>query len=103
MNPIFLFRHFKVLFTAYSREKYFFYTTGKWPYNIENIPYEDFEIMIYGHIHQGFIEKKGEFIFANPGSISLPKGGTEHSYIILENNEIILKNVEGKILDIYKY
>ena len=89
------------ILTEMNNKKIYF--THGHKYNIENIPYEDFEIMIYGHIHQGFIERKGEFIFANPGSISLPKGGTEHSYIILENNEIILKNVEGKILDIYKY
>ena len=53
-------------------------------YNIENIPYEDFEILIYGHIHQGFIQEKEGYLFANPGSISLPKCGTEHSYLILE-------------------
>lgn len=89
------------ILTEINNKKIYF--THGHKYNIENIPYDDFEIMIYGHIHQGFIEKKGDFIFANPGSISLPKGGTEHSYIILENNEIILKNVEGKVLDCYKY
>ncbi len=54
--------------------------------------------MIYGHTHQGFIGEKEGYIFANPGSISLPKCNTEHSYIILEDNKIILKNVEGKII-----
>ena len=78
------------------------YFTHGHKYNIEVIPYEDFEILIYGHIHQGFIEEKEGYIFANPGSISLPKGGTEHSYLILDNNQIILKNVEGKILQEYK-
>ena len=38
--------------------KKFYFTHGH-KYNIENIPYDDFDIMIYGHIHQGFIEKKG--------------------------------------------
>ena len=77
------------------------YFTHGHKYNIEVIPYEDFEILIYGHIHQGFIEEKEGYIFANPGSISLPKGGTEHSYLILDNNHIILKNVDGKILQEY--
>lgn len=82
--------------------KKFYFTHGH-KYNIENIPYDDFDIMIYGHIHQGFIEKKGDFIFANPGSISLPKGMSTNSYIILENNEIILKDLEQNVLNEYKY
>ena len=57
--------------------------------------------MVYGHIHQGFIQEKEGYIFANPGSISLPKCNTEHSYIIIEDNNIILKDVEGSILKNY--
>ncbi len=78
-------------------EKKIYFTHGH-KYNIEKIPYEDFDIMIYGHIHQGFIEEKEGYIFANPGSISLPKCNTEHSYIILEPNKIILKSVNGEVL-----
>ena len=70
-------------------------------YNIENIPYEDFEILIYGHIHQGFIQEKEGYLFANPGSISLPKCGTEHSYLIIEEDKLILKDVEGIVLQEY--
>ena len=71
-------------------------------YNIENIPYEDFDVMIYGHIHQGFIQEKEGYVFANPGSISLPKCNTEHSYIIIDGNKIILKRVDGEILQEYE-
>ena len=78
------------------------YFTHGHKYNIEVIPYEDFEILIYGHIHQGFIEEKEGYIFANPGSISLPKGGTEHSYLVLNQDSIILKDVEGNVLQEYK-
>ncbi len=82
--------------------KKFYFTHGH-KYNIENIPYDDFDIMIYGHIHQGFIEKKGNFIFANPGSISLPKAMSTHSYILLDENKIILKDIDGNIISEYKY
>ena len=78
------------------------YFTHGHKYNIENIPYEDFDILIYGHIHPGFIQEKEGYLFANPGSISLPKGGTEHSYLILEENQITLKDVDGRILQEYK-
>ena len=55
--------------------------------------------MIYGHIHTGFIEKRNGKIFVNTGSISLPKNNTKHSYIIIEENKIYLKDVEGNVLD----
>ena len=79
-----------------------YYFTHGHKYNIENIPYEDFDVMIYGHIHQGFIQEKEGYVFANPGSISLPKCNTEHSYIIIDGNKIILKRVDGEILQEYE-
>ena len=77
------------------------YFTHGHRYNIEVIPYEDFEVLIYGHIHQGFIQEKEGYLFANPGSISLPKCETEHSYLILEKDKFILKNVDGEGLQEY--
>lgn len=82
--------------------KMFYFTHGH-KYNIEKIPYDDFDIMMYGHIHQGFIEEKEGLVFANPGSISLPKGESRHSYIMVDENEIILKDVDGAVLDKYEF
>ena len=67
-------------------------------YNMDNIPNKQIEIMFYGHYHIGFIEEENGIIFANPGSISLPKNNSENSYIIFDENKIILKNVDGKII-----
>lgn len=78
--------------------KKYYFTHGH-KYNIEKIPYDDFDIMIYGHIHQGFIEEKEDLIFANPGSISLPKCNTHHSYIVLDEDGICLKDVDGEVLE----
>ncbi len=77
--------------------KNFYFTHGH-KYNMDNIPYEDFDVMIYGHFHVGFIEKKDELIFANPGSLSLPKANSTHSYILIDENNLILKDVDGNIL-----
>ena len=82
--------------------KNYYFTHGH-KYNIENIPYENFDVMIYGHIHQGFIQEREGYVFANTGSISLPKGNSEHSYIILDKNKITLKKVDGEILQEYKF
>ena len=77
------------------------YFTHGHRYNIEVIPYEDFEIMIYGHIHQGFIEEKEGYLFANPGSISIPRLNTPHSYLIFEEEKLLLKDVEGEVIKEY--
>lgn len=68
-------------------------------YNIDTLPKTDFDIMFYGHFHTGFIKTQSGKIYANPGSISLPKNGTANSYMILNENEILLKNIDGKIID----
>ena len=80
-----------------ANEKTVFYSHGHY-YNMDNIPNKEIEIMFYGHYHIGFIKEENGIIFANPGSISLPKNGTEHSYIIFDENRITLKNVEGKTI-----
>ena len=82
--------------------KKFYFTHGH-KHNIEKLPCDKFDIMIYGHIHQGFIKEKEGLIFANPGSISLPKCNTAHSYITLDGNKITLKDVDGEIIQEYEY
>lgn len=68
-------------------------------FNIDSFPNTNFDIMIYGHFHTGFIKKSNGKIFANPGSLSLPKNGTAHSYLTLENDMIFLKDENGSIID----
>jgi len=78
-------------------EKKIFLTHGH-KYNIDMWPPVEFDLMIYGHFHMGFIHAEKEKIFANPGSISLPKNHTKHSYLVLENHTILLKDVNGEII-----
>lgn len=75
-----------------------FFTHGH-KYNIDNFSKDKFDVMIYGHFHTGFIKEKDGRIFANPGSIALPKNNTKHSYMILEENNIILKDVNGETIE----
>lgn len=66
--------------------------------NINKLPKEKFDIMMYGHFHEGFIEEKEGLIFANPGSITLPKNNTYNSYLILDEKRLILKDIYGKTI-----
>lgn len=67
-------------------------------YNCDNLPKTKFDVIIYGHFHTGFIERKNGVIIANPGSISLPKNGTQESYLLIDNGKLILKDISGKVI-----
>lgn len=58
-----------------------------------------FDVVIYGHLHTGFIKKGEKTIFANTGSISLPKNNTANSYIILTDDKIELKDLAGNLIE----
>lgn len=67
-------------------------------YNRNNLPENCGKIFLSGHTHVGMIEKIGERIIANPGSISKPRGGTKKSYIIIDEEYITLKSLDGEII-----
>lgn len=48
------------------------------------------DIFCFGHIHVPVIEKKDGIHILNPGSITIPKNNSAHSYMILENKEVSL-------------
>ena len=51
------------------------------------------EVILTGHTHVPMKEVK-EHIHLNPGSVSLPKEGSPHSYILYENGVFLFKNLE---------
>ena len=79
----------------------FFFSHGH-IYNSDNVPPAG-DVIVYGHFHTGFIKEEYGLIFTNPGSISLPKNNTAHSYLIINDLEIILKDIDGSIIDRKEY
>ena len=66
-------------------------------------PIDDADILIYGHFHTCFIKEQNGKIYANPGSISLPKNDTPNSYLIIDDNKLILKDVEMNVITEYSF
>lgn len=62
-------------------------------YNIDKTPKRETDVLVYGHFHTGFIEKQYDMYFVNPGSTTLPKGGTTNSYVVIEDRKITLKDL----------
>lgn len=44
------------------------------------------DILLHGHTHVPIIEDHGDYTYINPGSVSIPKEGSAHSYIVFEDN-----------------
>lgn len=53
------------------------------------------DILLYGHFHVPEAEKYENFTYINPGSLSLPKGGSPNSYLVFENKKFVWKNAEN--------
>ena len=77
--------------------KNFMFTHGH-KYNKDNIP-SNVDVLVYGHFHTGFIQQVGQVLCINSGSISLPKNNTKNSYLLIENNTILLKDLDGNVID----
>ena len=58
------------------------------------------DILFCGHFHVPEHRQIGDLLYCNPGSTSIPKGGSCPSYIIMDDNKIVWKNLEtGKAYD----
>jgi len=71
----------------------------KW--GLDNLYYKaqevEADIVIFGHTHCRYAEKKNNILFFNPGSISQPRDNKEPSYGLLEikNSEIKYEHIES--------
>lgn len=56
------------------------------------------DVLVNGHFHVPACEMRGEYLYVNCGSVSIPKENSPHSYLVLEDNTLTWKDIEtGKI------
>lgn len=55
------------------------------------------DILLNGHIHVPKCVDHGDYIYMNPGSVSIPKENTYNGYMTLENGTFIWKDFDGNI------
>lgn len=67
-------------------------------YNKEYLLNLDTDIVFVGHSHISNIEKIGDKIYANPGSITKSRSG-DNSFIIVDENKITIRNLDNMILE----
>lgn len=62
-------------------------------------PLHNGDILLHGHTHIPAYEEHDGFVYCNPGSVSLPKEGSQRGYMTFENGLFSWKTLDG---DVYK-
>lgn len=61
-------------------------------------PHREGDILLCGHTHIPAYKQHGDFLYLNPGSVSIPKNGSCHSYMVWEKGLFTWRNVtDGSI------
>ena len=78
----------------YERGRMIFLTHGH-VFNENHLPMlKKGDILLHGHTHVPVCREHEEYIYMNPGSVSIPKEGSEHSYMTYEDGIFIWKNLD---------
>lgn len=69
-------------------------------HNPKNLPMlKDGDILLNGHTHIPANQDMGTYTYMNPGSVSIPKEGSAHGYMIYDG-KFIWKDLDGKEISI---
>ena len=69
-------------------------------HNPKNLPMlKEGDILLNGHTHIPANQDMGTYTYMNPGSVSIPKEGSAHGYMIYDG-KFTWKDLDGNILDI---
>lgn len=64
-------------------------------FNEEQLPMlKKGDILIHGHTHVQAMREREHYIYLNPGSVSIPKNGNKHSYMIYEDGIFRIKDFD---------
>lgn len=67
-------------------------------YNLANPPkLKKGDVLLHGHTHVPADMETETFRYVNPGSVSIPKEGSAHSYMILEQGRFTWKDLDGNV------
>lgn len=70
-------------------------------YNEDQLPpMPNVDVLLNGHTHIPKCVKHTEYTYVNPGSVSIPKEGSERGYAIFEDSEFVWKNLKGETVEI---
>ena len=85
----------------YAGKRAIFATHGHL-YNEEKLPpLSKGDVLLHGHTHIPACREGDGYLYLNPGSVSIPKEGSSRGYILLEDDTVFFKTLEGEIYKTY--
>ena len=73
------------------------YATHGHVYNEQKLPpLGKGDVLLHGHTHVPKCVEHEEYLYINPGSVSIPKENSPHSYLIFEEGKLTWKNLDGE-------
>ena len=85
-----------------EKEKMIFATHGH-RFNEKTLPpLRKGDILLNGHTHVCACREHENYIYMNPGSVSIPKENTPRAYMILDDGVFIWKTLGGEIFKTYR-
>lgn len=84
-------------------EGYTIFATHGHVYGEQNPPLlQPGNILLCGHTHVPKCAEYDNYVYMNPGSVSIPKEGSHHGYMVLDAGKFVWKDFDGTILMEYK-
>lgn len=73
------------------------YATHGHVYNEQKLPpLQKGDVLLHGHTHVPKCTEHEDYLYINPGSVSIPKENSPHGYLILEGTQLTWKNLDGE-------
>nr|WP_317282310.1 phosphodiesterase [uncultured Sellimonas sp.] len=81
-----------------SQKEHLIFMTHGHQFNLSTPPkLHKGDILLHGHTHIPACTETNTFTYLNPGSVSIPKENSHHSYMTLEDGVFQWKTLEGEI------
>lgn len=72
-------------------------------YHENNVPpLKKGDILLHGHTHIPACQEHEHYTYLNPGSVSIPKNGSEHGYMMMEDGAFTWKTLDGEVYKTYR-
>ena len=81
----------------YDAERMIYATHGH-VYNESKLPpLQKGDVLLHGHTHVPKCTEHEDYLYINPGSVSIPKESSPHGYLMLEDGALEWKTLDGEV------
>ncbi len=81
----------------YERGRMIFLTHGHIFHEGHLLMLKKGDILLHGHTHVPVCREHEQYVYMNPGSVSIPKEGSAHGYMLYEDGRFCWKALEGEV------